>query len=167
MTMRKRLRGQSTIEFALLLPLMIMLLFFVVNATLLYDTWVKCDAAAIEGARYVALHDTSGGEASDTAVQNHAADSVGMNDGSLHVAVSRGSWQNSGSYQMSVLQDDVTGGRRWATTTAHNRDRTYTVTATCDYHILGADFLGDWSVVHLSRTHTGVTSQEGVNDDLL
>lgn len=49
---RRRERGQTLAEFALIAPLLVVLIFGFIDASRLYHAWVTIEGAAREGARY-------------------------------------------------------------------------------------------------------------------
>jgi hypothetical protein len=49
---RRRERGQALVEFALIAPVLVILIFGFVDAARLYQAWVTVQGAAREGARY-------------------------------------------------------------------------------------------------------------------
>lgn len=49
---RRKERGQALVEFALLAPLLVILIFGFIDITRMYNAWVTLQGAAREGARY-------------------------------------------------------------------------------------------------------------------
>ena len=76
--MWKREEGQSTVEFALILPLLILLIFGMIDFGWLFYNKIEVNNASREGARYAAIHWTEGSYEADTInlVQRYADGSI-------------------------------------------------------------------------------------------
>lgn len=88
----EREQGQATVEFALLLPLVVLMVLFVLQATLVGVDWLRVSAASREGARNgaVAIKD-SHGSARDAVVKSSTLSTerttVGVREGSQTLTV--------------------------------------------------------------------------------
>lgn len=82
---RSRERGQSMVELALIMPLVLVLLFAIVDFGRAYSAWVTITNAAREGARYAITDPTN-----TNAITNRTLSTAGSygSDGNLGVSVS-------------------------------------------------------------------------------
>ena len=72
--MRRRDRGAAAVEFALVFPLLLIMLFAIIDFGWVLNQQMSVTAAAREGARYYAIHNLRGGRAGDA--EARAADLV-------------------------------------------------------------------------------------------
>lgn len=62
-----REHGATAVEFALILPILIMLVFGIISFGFMYANWTALESGAREGARYMAIHSRSDASAATEA----------------------------------------------------------------------------------------------------
>lgn len=88
--MRKREDGQATVEFALVIPILILLIFGMMDFGWLFFNKLQINNASREGARYAAIHweETTWDTDTETVVTSFAPGThVNINKGSAQVTV--------------------------------------------------------------------------------
>lgn len=81
-SMRRRDRGQATVELALILPILLLLLLGIAQFGLIFQAQLAIDSAARDGARLGAIG------ADDTAIKNRVAATSGFDATALTITVS-------------------------------------------------------------------------------
>ncbi len=83
----RREHGQEMVEYALVLPLLLMLILGTVQLALVVLAYNTIDAAAIQGARFGSISDNANYPASIQAVVYQVTDAAGLNRASLTFAL--------------------------------------------------------------------------------
>lgn len=73
---RDRERGAAAVEFALVLPMLVVLVFGIISFGFMYTNWTALESGAREGARYMAIHSRTDSSAADVAEQRAKAAAV-------------------------------------------------------------------------------------------
>ncbi|HVW19162.1 MAG TPA: TadE/TadG family type IV pilus assembly protein [Solirubrobacteraceae bacterium] len=95
-------RGQALVEFALVLPLLCLLLFGIVEFGLMFFKYVDLTSAARDGARQVSVV-TDGGQAEQVATAAVQDSSSAFDDGQTTVQVTTdGAWQRGATVHVKV-----------------------------------------------------------------
>jgi len=81
-------RGAAAVEFALLLPMLLLVVFGIMEFGQLYNVQISASNAAREGARYAAVHYADAGGYSDTAAVAAARNSAPTLPSSTQIIVS-------------------------------------------------------------------------------
>ncbi len=116
--------GQTMVEFALVLPLLCLILFGVLQFGALYNDYITLTDASRVGARKAAVsrHEANPAGAAETAARNSAA---GMDQGQLEIDVSATGWEHGDSvtvearypYEIDLLGLVVASGELSSETT--------------------------------------------------
>lgn len=117
-------RGQTMVEFALVAPLLCLILFGILQFGALYNDYVTLTDATRVGARKAAVsrHEASPAGAAETAARNSAA---GLDQDELDVTVTATAWEHGGSvtveatypYEIDLLGFVVAAGDLTSETT--------------------------------------------------
>ena len=117
-------RGQTMVEFALVAPLLCLILFGILQFGALYNDYVTLTDATRVGARKAAVsrHEADPAGAAETAARNSAA---GLDQAELDVAVTATAWEHGGSvtveatypYEIDLLGFVVAAGDLTSETT--------------------------------------------------
>jgi Flp pilus assembly protein TadG len=117
-------RGQTMVEFALVAPLLCLILFGILQFGALYNDYVTLTDATRVGARKAAVsrHEANPAGAAETAARNSAA---GLDQAELDVAVTATAWEHGGSvtveatypYEIDLLGFVVAAGDLTSETT--------------------------------------------------
>jgi len=117
-------RGQTMVEFALVAPLLCLILFGILQFGALYNDYVTLTDATRVGARKAAVsrHEADPAGAAETAARNSAA---GLDQAELDVAVAATAWEHGGSvtveatypYEIDLLGFVVAAGDLTSETT--------------------------------------------------
>lgn len=142
--MRSRMAGQSMVEFALVLPVLVALAIGTVNLAAMYRTWQVVDTAAAEGARYAAQ---CGASTPAQAIADYAASAVGQGGVTVKVDDSATRTESATVRATSVAGEEL---RSEATVTKVSRK----VTASKPVELMGG--LATWVA---SSSHTGISSE--------
>ncbi|UER54592.1 pilus assembly protein [Kineosporiaceae bacterium SCSIO 59966] len=71
-----RERGAAAVEFALVLPMLIVLVFGIISFGFMYTNWTALESGAREGARYMAIHSSTDSTAGAVAEERAKAAAV-------------------------------------------------------------------------------------------
>jgi Flp pilus assembly protein TadG len=117
-------RGQTMVEFALVAPLLCLILFGILQFGALYNDYVTLTDATRVGARKAAVsrHEADPAGAAETAARNSAA---GLDQAELDIAVAATAWEHGGSvtveatypYEIDLLGFVVAAGDLTSETT--------------------------------------------------
>ena len=82
----KNERGQAVVEFAVILPVLLLILFAILQFGVVFNNYIQVTAAAREGARKAAVSRTLGTSAAETAATTAAKNAApGLTAGSVNV----------------------------------------------------------------------------------
>jgi Flp pilus assembly protein TadG len=117
-------QGQTMVEFALAVPLLLLVLFAVLQFGVVYNDYVTLTDATRAGARKAAVsrHESSPAAAAEAAVRNSAS---GLDQGDLDVDVAATAWEHGADvtvaatypYEIDLLGFVVASGELESTTT--------------------------------------------------
>ena len=128
---RRREEGQTLVEFALVLPVLLLLLVGILKFGMLFNNYLTLTDVARAGARQLSL-----GRGSGTNPCTLAEQQAVTSDGSLNLAV--GSSSFSESFPASNANVETCGNS--ATSWAQGDRVTFTATYPCDLKIMGVNF---------------------------
>ena len=119
--------GQALVEFAIVLPLLLMILYGVIQFGIVFNNYIQVTSAAREGARKASVSRTLGSSAATTAATDAAvAAAPGLDSSDMGVTVTASSAWAQGSdvtvqvtypYAIDVLGAVVASGSLTSTTT--------------------------------------------------
>ena len=127
MSKRKTENGQAVVEFAMILPVLLLILFAILQFGLIFNNYIQVTAAAREGARKAAVSRSLGTSAAETAATTSAkAAAPGLKQASIGVTFPNSPSFAQGSdvsvkvtypYSISLLGIIVKSGTLSSTTT--------------------------------------------------
>lgn len=148
-----RVRGQSLVEFVLCAPLLIIMLFALLDGSAYYRSAMCVRTAATEAATYYTKHP----EASDADVKAHVLECVKGTEGVEFSFSAEDAGTAESDYTMHVKQS---GGWKTADTKTVTKNKAFTCKKTIKTFL--PSLFGEGNTATATATVTGSASEEGV-----
>lgn len=148
-----RVRGQSLVEFVLCAPLLIIMLFALLDGSAYYRSAMCVRTAATEAATYYTKHP----EASDADVKAHVLECVKGTEGVEFSFSAEDAGTTESDYTMHVRQS---GGWKTADTKTVTKNKAFTCKKTIKTFL--PSLFGEGNTATATATVTGSASEEGV-----
>lgn len=148
-----RVRGQSLVEFVLCAPLLIIMLFALLDGSAYYRSAMCVRTAATEAATYYTKHP----DAADADVKAHVLECVKGTEGVEFSFSSEDAGATESDYTMHVKQS---GGWKTADTKTVTKNKAFTCKKTIKTFL--PSLFGEGNTATATATVTGSASEEGV-----
>lgn len=150
---KRRVRGQSLVEFVLCAPLLIIMLFALLDGSAYYRSAMCVRTAATEAATYYTKHP----DAADADVRAHVLECVKGTEGVEFSFSAEDAGTTESDYTMHVKQS---GGWKTADTKTVTKNKAFTCKKTIKTFL--PSLFGEGNTATATATVTGSASEEGV-----
>lgn len=150
---KRRVRGQSLVEFVLCAPLLIIMLFALLDGSAYYRSAICVRTAATEAATYYTKHP----DAADADVRAHVLECVKGTEGVELSFSAEDAGTTESDYTMHVKQS---GGWKTADTKTVTKNKAFTCKKTIKTFL--PSLFGEGNTATATATVTGSASEEGV-----